>query len=122
MLNIPAYKKGDDTKIKINFSGALTGARANVFLEPHTDGRTDVRFGFHELTDAPAGKVYTVWAISPDNKYTKLGQIVNTHGHNEAEIKSQVALADFGLLVTMEDAGELMNPVGPRVGVVEIIR
>ncbi|HEX5875053.1 MAG TPA: hypothetical protein VFY60_10435, partial [Pyrinomonadaceae bacterium] len=28
MLNIPAYKTGDDTKIKVNFTGALTGARA----------------------------------------------------------------------------------------------
>ena len=25
MLNIPAYKKGDDTKMKINFGGAMTG-------------------------------------------------------------------------------------------------
>src|SRR6185369_769961 len=29
MLNIPAYKKGDDTKIKVNLAGAMTGARAN---------------------------------------------------------------------------------------------
>src|SRR6266550_5463274 len=29
MLNIPAYKKGNDTKMKVNFSGALEGARAN---------------------------------------------------------------------------------------------
>jgi len=122
MLNIPAYKRGDDTKLKIDFSGALTGARANVFIEPHRDGRTDVRFRFHELKDAPAGKIYTVWAVSPENKFVKLGQIVNTHGHNEAEVKSQVALRDFGLLVTMEDAGEILSPIGPRVGWVEIIR
>src|SRR4029078_4037115 len=40
LLNIPAYKKGDDTKIKVNFSGALTGARANVFITPRKDGPT----------------------------------------------------------------------------------
>src|SRR5262245_37284619 len=34
MLNIPAYKRGDDTKIKVDFAGALTGARANVFVTP----------------------------------------------------------------------------------------
>ncbi|MCU1265487.1 MAG: hypothetical protein JWM21_1805 [Acidobacteria bacterium] len=122
MLNIPAYKKGDDTKLKIGFSGDMTGARANVFLEPHKDGRTDVKFRFHELKEAPAGKTYTVWAVSPDNKFVKLGQIVNTGGHNEAEIQSQVALRDFGLLVTMEDAGGVNIPAGPRVGWVEIIR
>ena len=69
-----------------------------------------------------AGKTYTVRAVSPENKFVKLGQIVNTHGHNEAEVKSQVALRDFGLLVTMEDAGEILSPIGPRVGWVEIIR
>jgi hypothetical protein len=40
MLNIPSYKKGDDTKIKVDFSGALEGARANVFITPRKDGPT----------------------------------------------------------------------------------
>ena len=30
MLNIPAYKKGDDTKLKVDFTGVMTGARANI--------------------------------------------------------------------------------------------
>jgi hypothetical protein len=123
MLNIPAYKKGDDTKMKVNFSGALTGARANVFITPRKDGPTEVRLRFHELKDAPAGQVYTVWAISPDNKFIKLGQIVNAAGRNEAEIKSEVALPDFGLFVTMEDAnGTPLNPAGPSIGFVEIVK
>lgn len=121
MLNLPAYKKGDDTKMKVNFSGALTGARANVFITPRKDGPTEVKMRFHELKEAPAGKVFTVWAASPDNKFTKLGQIVNTGKRNEAEITSEVALQDFGLLVTMEDAtGTVPNPLGPAIGVVQI--
>jgi len=123
MLNIPAYKKGDDTKMKINFTGALTGARANVFITPRKDGPTEVRLRFHELKDAPSGQVYTVWAVSPDNKFTKLGQIVNAAGRNEAEIKSEVALPDFGLFITTEDAaGNPMNPMGPSIGIVEIVK
>ena len=122
MLNIPAYKKGDDTKLKVAFSGAMTGARANIFIEPRKGGITEVRFRFHELKEAPAGKVYTVWAVSPDNQFIKLGAIFNAHGRNEAEVKSETTLRDFGLLVTMEDAGEVISPVGPRIGVVEIIR
>lgn len=123
MLNIPGYKKGDDTKMKVNFSGALTGARANVFITPRKDGPTEVKLRFHELKDAPSGKVFTVWAVSPDNKFVKLGQVVNVAGRNEAEIKSEVALSDFGLLVTMEDAtGTLVNPLGPSIGIVEIIK
>lgn len=120
MLNIPAYKKGDDTKMKINFSGPLAGTRANVFIVPRKDGPTQVKLRFHELKEAPAGKVFTVWAVAPDNTFVKLGQVVNTPGRNEAEIKSEVALKDFGLLVTMEDAGTTTNPLGPSIGIVEI--
>lgn len=122
MLNIPNYKKGDDTKMKINFSGALTGTRANVFITPRKDGPTEVKLRFHELKEAPAGKVFNVWAVSPDNKFIKLGQVVNTPGRNEAEVKGEVLLPDFGLLVTMEDAtATLVNPAGPSIGIVEIV-
>lgn len=123
MLNIPAYKKGDDTKMKVNFSGDLAGTRANVFITPRKDGPTEVRMRFHELKDAPTGKIFELWAVSPDNQYVKLGQIVNAKGRNEAEIKSETTLTDFGLLVTMEDAtSDLTKPLGPSIGVVEIIR
>jgi len=123
MLNIPAYKRGDDTKMKVNFSGPLDGTRANVFITPRKDGPTEVKLRFHELKEAPSGKVFTVWAVSPDNTFSKLGQVVNTRGRNEAEIRSEVPLKDFGLLVTMEDAtGVSTNPLGPRIGIVEIVR
>jgi hypothetical protein len=122
MLNLPAYKKGDDTKMKIKFSGAMTGTRANVFITPRKDGPIEVKLRFHELKEAPAGNVFTVWAVSPDNKFIKLGQVVNTPGRNEAEIRSEVALRDFGLLVTMEDANAPgTNPLGQTIGVVEIV-
>jgi hypothetical protein len=124
MLNIPAFKKGDDTKLKVNFTGAMSGARANVFIEPHKNGKeTEVKVRFHDLKQAPAGKAYVLWAVSPDNQFTKLGEIVNTPGKNEAEIKATTTLDDFGLLVTMEDLGAVKTvivPVGPRLGVIQI--
>jgi hypothetical protein len=123
MLNIPAYEKGDDTKIKVNFSGSLAGARANVFITPKKGEASTVKMTFHELKDIPAGKVYTVWAVSPTNQFVKLGQIVNMGDKHEADIESQVALPDFGLLVTMEDAtATAVNPLGPAIGIVEIVR
>jgi len=61
-----------------------------------------------------------LWAVSPDNKFIKLGQIVNTAGRNEAEIKSEVTLPDFGLMLTMEDPSATM-PVGPTVGEIHIV-
>ena len=119
MLGIPTFKKGDDTKIKVDFTGALTGARANVFITPHKD-KTEVNMRFHDLKEAPAGKKFIAWAVGPNGEYTKIGQIVNTGGKNEAEIKSEVAMADFGLLITMEDA-EGPSPLGPGVAHIHIV-
>ena len=120
MLNIPAYKKGDDTKIKVDFAGALTGARANVFIEPTKGGPTKIKMRFHDLKEAPAGQSFILWAVSPDNKYVKLGQVVNVAGRNEAEIQSETTLPDFGLMVTMEGAG-VESPLGPAVGSIHIV-
>lgn len=120
LLNIPTFKKGDDTKIKVDFTGAMTGARANIFITPRKDGPTEVNMRFHDLKEAPAGQKFIVWAVSPDMKFTKLGEILNTGGRNEAEIKSEVALPDFGLIVTMEGA-EGATPVGPAVGTIHIV-
>jgi hypothetical protein len=126
MLNIPAFKKGDDTKIKVNFTGVMSGTRANVFIEPHRGKATEVKMVFHELKDAPAGNTYILWAVSPDNQFQKLGRIVNLKNKNEAEINATTTFPDFGLLVTQEDIGVVKStvlvPAGPRLGVIEIIR
>jgi len=127
MLNIPNFKVGDDTKLKVNFSGAMEGARANIFIEPRKHGQaTEVRMRFHDLKEAPKGTAYILWAVSPDNQFQKLGQIVNVQGRNEAEIKSETAFPDFGLLLTAEDLvttkGTIIKPLGHRVGVIEVIR
>ena len=120
LLNIPAYKKGDDTKIKVDFTGALQGARANVFITPRKDGPTEIKMRFHDLKEAPAGQSFILWAVSPDNKFTKLGQVVNAAGRNEAEIRSETTLTDFGLVITMENAVGAI-PVGPAVGTITIV-
>lgn len=116
MLGIPGFRRGTDTQMKINLSGEMTGARANVFLEPRKDGPTTIKMRFHELKEAPGGKIYAVWAVSPDNKFVKLGQIVNTGQRNEAQIQTETALPDFGLFITIED--EQSTPSGAIVGTI----
>ena len=120
MLNIPAFKKGDDTKIKVDFTGPLSGARANVFVTPRKDGPTEVKMRFHDLKEAPAGQHFIVWAVGADGTYQKVGEIVNTGGRNEAEIKTETTLADFGLLITQESAIGV-SPVGPAVATITIV-
>ena len=127
MLGIPTFKPGDETKLKINFSGAMEGARANIFIKPRKHGNsTEVLMHFHDLKEAPKGTAYILWAVSPDNQYQRLGEIVNYKGRNEAEIKSETAFDDFGLLLTAEDLGTtkatIIKPSGHRVGIIEIIR
>ena len=116
MLGIPGFRRGTDTEMKINLSGAMTGSRANVYIEPRKDGPTTIKMRFHELKDSPAGQVYVVWAVSPNNKFVRLGQIVNTGGRNEAQIQTETALQDFGLLITMES--EFSMPSGTVVGTI----
>jgi hypothetical protein len=116
LLGIPTYDRGSDTEVKVKLAGALTGARVNFKITPRRDGPTEVVARFHEMKEAPAGQVYVLWAVSPDNKYTKLGQVVNTGQRNEAEIKSETTLPDFGLLITLQPEGDA--PAGDVVGTV----
>ena len=120
LLGIPNFKKGDDTKIKVDFTGALSGTRANVFVTPRKDGPTEVKLRFHDLKEAPAGQKFIAWAVGPDGTFQKLGQVVNAAGRNEAEIRSETTLADFGLVITMEDA-DADKPVGPAVAHIHIV-
>lgn len=120
LLGIPTFKKGDDTKIKVDFTGAMAGARANVFITPKTGEPTKVEMKFHDLKEGPTGKKFVAWAVGANGEYVKLGEIINTGGRNEAELKSEVALADFGLLVTMEDTIGA-SPVGPGVAHIHIV-
>ena len=120
MLGIPGFKKGDDTKIKVDFTGAMSGARANVFITPRKDGPTKVEMRFHDLKEAPTGQKFVAWAVGANGEYVKLGEVVATGGHNEAEIKTETTLPDFGLLITMENAIGA-SPVGPGVAHIHIV-
>jgi hypothetical protein len=118
MLGIPSFKRGIDSQVKVNLAGEMTGSRVNFRVLPRKDGPTAITARFHELKDAPAGKRYVLWAVSPDNKFVKLGQIINTANRNEAEIKSETSLTDFGLFITAEDATDAASPLGPIVATI----
>jgi hypothetical protein len=118
LLGVPGFKVGEDTMVKVNLAGEMTGARVNFVIEPRKDGPVMIKARFHELKEAPAGRRYVLWAMSPDHKFTRVGQIINTGNRNEAEIRGEVAMADFGLLITAEDATESPDPRGPVVATI----
>jgi hypothetical protein len=124
MLGIPNLKLSDDTELKVNFSGAMAGTRANIFLTPKKEGITKVKVRFHELKDAASGNTYVLWAVSPDGQFQNLGQVVNLKDRHEAEVNAEVPFPDFGLFVTTEPIGTIktiVKPSGARVGFIEIV-
>jgi len=127
MLGIPRFKKEESTKLKIDFSGAMEGARANIFIEPRKHGKTtEILMQFHDLQEAPKGQAFVLWAVSPDHQFQKLGQIVNIKNRSEARIESETNFDEFGLLLTTENVlaptATIIAPSGKRVGVITITR
>jgi len=117
MLGIPNFRKGTDTHLRVKFP-EFNDARANVFIEPRKDGPTTIKMRFHNLNRVPADKRIVLWAVASDGTYNRIGQIVNTRDRNEAQIQTETALKDFGLLVTLEDKDSVPNPSGPTFATV----
>ncbi|HEX8250691.1 MAG TPA: hypothetical protein VF599_21130 [Pyrinomonadaceae bacterium] len=101
LLDVPKFSK--TAEIRINFSGDLQGLKGKAYVDPTKNGVTKVKMRFDDMKMAPKNKRYVLWASAPDGKYTKLGQVINTGGRQESEIRSETALSNFGLFVTVED-------------------
>ena len=101
LLNVPSFKQ--DTEVRINFTGELKGLDGKAYLK-NEGGKTSVKMRFGDLKKVPSNKRFVLWAAAPDGTYTKLGQIVNAGPRDEAEIRGETALKDFGLFMTVEDA------------------
>lgn len=110
MLNVPSFDN-KTTEIRINFNGELQGLKGKAYIDPRKDGATQIKMRFDDMKMAPKEKRFVLWAASPDGKYTKLGQVINSGARQESEIRSETALKDFGLFVTMEET-DVTNPTG----------
>lgn len=102
LLNVPSFNK-KTTEVRVSFSGELNGLKGKAYIDPGQKGTTQVKMRFDDMKLAPKDKRLVLWAASPDGKYTKLGQVINTGQRQESEIRSETALADFGLFITLED-------------------
>lgn len=102
LLGVSALEKGE-TEIRINFSGDLQGLKGKAYLDNSKQGLTKIKMRFDDMKLAPKGRRYVLWAVSPETAYTKIGQIINNGNRQEAEIRGETALKDFGLFVTVED-------------------
>ena len=110
LLGVPAFDKGT-TKIDIAFTGELQGLKGKAYIDPRKDGATQIKMRFDDMKMAPKEKRFVLCASAPDGTYTKLGQVINTGERQESEIRSETALKDFGLFVTVEDT-DVAQPTG----------
>ncbi|MEO8042783.1 MAG: hypothetical protein ABI646_09255 [Acidobacteriota bacterium] len=102
LLNVGAF--GDtEREVKMKFGGELNGLEAKAYVK-RGKGVTQVRMHFDDMNKVPKNKRFTLWTYSADGTYAKLGQVINSGTRDEAAIKSETALTDFGLFVTVEDA------------------
>lgn len=102
LLNVGTF--GDtEREVKMKFSGELDGLEGKAYIK-RSKGATKVRMHFDDMNKVPKGKMFTLWTYSPDGQYTKLGHVINSGKKDEAAIKSETSLTDFGLFVTAEDA------------------
>lgn len=108
LLNVPSFDN-DTTEIKIAFNGELQGLKGKAYIDPRKDGATQIKMRFDDMKMAPKEKRFVLWASSADGKYMKLGQVINSGKRQEAEIRSETAMPDFGLFVTMEET-EVSQP------------
>lgn len=102
LLNVGTF--GDNEReVKMKFGGELTGLEGKAYIK-RSKGATKVRMHFDDMNKVPKNKRFTLWTYSPDGQYVKLGSVINSGKRDEAAIKSETALSDFGLFVTAEDA------------------
>lgn len=102
LLNVPSFNN-KTTEIRINFNGELEGLKGKAYIDPGKEGTTQIKMRFDDMKLAPKQKRFVLWASSPDGEYIKLGQVINTGKRQEAEIRSETSLSDFGLFVTVEE-------------------
>lgn len=117
LLGIPSFTK--TAEIRINFSGDLEGLKGKAYIDPTKDGLTKIKMRFDDMKMAPKDARFVLWASSPDGKYSKLGQVVNIGKRQESEIRSETALSDFGLFVTLEEK-DVEQPTGKTYTVLKV--
>jgi hypothetical protein len=101
MLDVPKFH-GKTTEVRVKFGGELSGLDGKAYIKPE-GGKTSIKMRFGDMRKVPQDKRFVLWASGSDGSFTKIGQVVNSPSRDEAEIRGETAMTDFGLLLTVED-------------------
>jgi hypothetical protein len=118
LLGVPAFNE-KTAEVKVNFTGELQGLDGKAYIDS-SKGKSKVKMRFGDIKKVPDNKRLVLWAASPDGKFTKLGQVVTSGRRDEAEIRGETALRDFGLLLTVEDT-EVDRPLSRTFGTFTVV-
>lgn len=110
LLGVQSFT-GKTTELRFNVPGSTDNVKGKAYIKARKDGTSQIKLRFQNLAEAPKDARYIVWLVSPDKQYTKLGQFVNAGTKDEAEIRGETALKDFGMFVTTEST-EVTTPTG----------
>ena len=125
MLNVSTLPVKKETEVKVKFADTAHIKRANFFVTPNFNnkGLTRVKAKFHDLTDVPTNAFLTLWAVSPDGKFFRIGSTPNKGNPNVATIDSDknntnVPFTDFGLFMTVEPTATATQPTTTIFGTI----
>ncbi len=109
--DVPIIKVSELKSDKTELSLELEGLKGKAYLKPNKDGATQIEMMFDDLKDVPKDKLFHLWMVSSEGKYTKIGKVVNTGKDSKAEVSGGTSLKDFGLFITVEES-EVETPKG----------
>jgi hypothetical protein len=126
MLGVPTLPQKKESEVKVAFPDTAPVPRANIFVTPNykDTGTTRVKAKLHDLSAVPTDAFLTLWAVSPDGKFWRIGSTQNKGNPNVAEIDSDklntnVPSKDFGLLLTVEPTDTATTPSGKVFGTIQ---
>lgn len=118
LLNINSLRRGSETQLRSQPAGDLAGTRTAVYVKPLKGGETQIRVRFNNLRAPENGAHYVLWAVGPDQTYTRLGHVDGPDKRQAAKIDARTTLRDFGLLITTESDLATQLPSGPVAALV----
>ncbi|HKS29236.1 MAG TPA: hypothetical protein VJS44_15515 [Pyrinomonadaceae bacterium] len=116
MLGVRDFKPDTETRLRIVFLETFD-TKGEAVITPRSIATT-VKAVISLPRDTVPGTRFVLWAVTPGQTYTRLGQAKAGSQGGELIIEAETPLRDFGLLVTTETVESPPLPAGPTVAIV----
>lgn len=117
LIGVSSLRRGAETQLTTTLFDRLAGTRAGVYIKPLKSGYTRIRINLPDLKEPESSARYVLWAVAPDQTYTRLGEADKFDKKKGVRIETHTRLSDFGLFITAEDEDAAASPKGPAVAI-----